>query len=135
MSYAKKVIYTKKAPQPIGAYSQAIAVSQSEKVIYLSGQIPLSPETGQLIGENFITQAKQVFSNINAVLSAAGSSFTDLVKLNVYLIDISHTPILNQVMQEIFHDTFPARSTVQVCQLPANALIEVDAIALTRCSD
>lgn len=126
MSNAKKVIHTEKAPQPIGAYSQAIEFSQSEKVIYLSGQIPLSPETGQLIGEDFITQAKQVFSNINAVLCAAGSNFA----LNVYLIDINHTTILNQIMQEIFHDAFPARSTVQVCKLPVNALIEIEAVAL-----
>ena len=130
MSNAKKVIHTEKAPQPIGAYSQAIEFSQSEKVIYLSGQIPVSPETGQLIGEDFITQAKQVFSNINAVLCAAGSNFADLVKLNVYLIDINHTTILNQIMQEIFHDAFPARSTVQVCKLPVNALIEIEAVAL-----
>jgi reactive intermediate/imine deaminase len=121
----KKSYTASTAPAPVGPYSHAIQVGNT---IYLSGQISLNPATMTLIGEDFASQAHQVFKHLAAVAKAAGGDINDIVKITVYLMDLSHFPQLNEVMQEYFKAPFPARTTFQVAGLPKGALIEVDAI-------
>ena len=121
----KTVIYTPQAPAAIGAYSQAIRTGNT---VYLSGQIPLVPETMQLVSENFEEQVHQVFKNLRAVCEAAGGSLNDIVKLNAYLTDLSHFATFNAVMEQYFATPYPARAAVGVASLPRGALVEAEAV-------
>lgn len=122
---SKTVIHTDQAPAAIGAYSQAIRTGNT---VYLSGQIPLVPETMQLVSENFEEQAHQVFKNLRAVCEAAGGSLNDIVKLNAYLTDLSHFATFNAVMEQYFAVSYPARAAVGVASLPRGALVEAEAV-------
>ena len=123
----KAAINTDAAPQAIGAYSQAVRVGNS---VYLSGQIPLIPASGQLVGGDMREQIRRVFENLNAVALAAGGSLYDIVKLNVFLTDLAHFPLVNEVMAEYFSRPYPARATVGVAALPKGASIEMDAVMI-----
>ena len=120
-----KPVTSSSAPKAIGPYSQAIAV---DKLVFLSGQIALDPQTGNLIEGSIREQAVQVFENLCAVAQAAGGTIQDAVKLTVYLTDLGNFPIANEVMSGYFTEPYPARATVQVSALPRNAVIEIDAI-------
>lgn len=121
----KAIIRTDKAPQAIGTYSQAVKVG---KTVYLSGQIPLVPETMQLIEGDISEQIQQVFENLKAVAEAAGGDLGDIVKLNVYLTDLSHFPVVNEIMGRYFFEPYPARAAVGVAALPKSACVEMDAV-------
>ncbi len=119
------VIHTEKAPRAIGPYSQAIQVGET---VYLSGQIPLHPETMMLCSEHIADQIHQVFKNISAVVDACGATLSQMVKLTVYLTDLVHFPLVNDIMSEYFQAPFPARVALGVRELPKGALIEIDGI-------
>ncbi|MEA2336591.1 MAG: 2-iminobutanoate/2-iminopropanoate deaminase [Thermoanaerobaculia bacterium] len=121
------IIATDQAPKAIGPYSQAIRVGN---MIYTSGQIALDPATGALVDGDFAAQAKRVFENLNAVLAAAGSSFSKVIKATVYLTDLANFVTLNEIYASYFGDTKPARTTVGVAQLPKGGLVEIDLIAM-----
>lgn len=121
----KEIIATNKAPQAIGPYSQAVKVGNT---VYLSGQIPLIPETMELVTGDIKKQASQVFSNLSAVAAAAGGTLNDAVKVNISLTDLSDFADVNQVMSSVFQQPFPARACVQVAALPKNSAIEVEVI-------
>ena len=122
---AREIIKTDKAPQAIGTSSQAVKVNQT---VYLSGQIPLVPETMELVDGDMEAQIKRVFDNISAVAQAAGGSIGDIVKLNVFLTDLSHFPLVNQVMAEYFQEPYPARAAIGVAALPKGAQVEMDGV-------
>jgi 2-iminobutanoate/2-iminopropanoate deaminase len=119
------VIETLDAPQAIGTYSQGI---KSGNLVFTSGQIPLNPETGELINGDFKSEISQVLTNLNAVLKSGGSSLKQAVKLTVFLTDLSYFPQVNEVFKEFFSENPPARSAVQVSALPMNAKIEIEAV-------
>ncbi len=121
----KEIIRTLNAPQAIGTYSQAVRV---DRTVYLSGQIPLVPETMSIINHDISDQIAQVFDNLKAVAQAAGGDLSDIVKLTVYLTDLSHFPLVNEIMGSYFHEPYPARAAVGVAALPKAALVEMDAI-------
>ncbi len=121
----RQVISTDKAPQAIGTYSQAIRTGST---VYLSGQIPLVPETMEIISDDISDQIHQVFKNLTAVATAAGGSLDDVVKLNVFLTDLSHFPTVNEVMAGYFNEPYPARAAIGVAALPKDASVEMDAI-------
>ena len=120
-------IYTKLAPAAIGTYSQAVRAGST---VYLSGQIPLNPETMQLCSEDIREQIKQVFENLSAVCRAAGGSLADLAKLNIYLTDLTHFPLVNEIMSQYFSEPFPARAVIGVAALPKGSQVEVDGILI-----
>ena len=120
-------IATKDAPHAIGPYSQAV---RSGNTLYLSGQIPLDPASGNLIEGDFSTQARRVFDNLKAVLRASGADFHHVVRATVYLTDLGNFQTLNSIYGQYFGDHKPARSTVGVAQLPRGATVEVDLIAV-----
>jgi len=122
---ARQIIKTDKAPGAIGAYSQAVRCGDT---VYLSGAIPLVPETMEIVSDDVRTQVEQVFTNLAAVVEAAGGSFDDVVKLNVYLTDLANFPIVNEVMAERFDEPFPARAAIGVSQLPKDVAVEVEGI-------
>lgn len=122
---SKSVINTDKAPQAIGTYNQAIKCGTT---VYLSGQIPLVPETMQVISENFSDQAHQVFKNVQAVCDAAGGSIDHLAKVNIYVTDLSNFAMLNEIMSQYFKQPYPARAAVQVSALPKGVQIEIDGV-------
>jgi reactive intermediate/imine deaminase len=124
---SRQMIQTAAAPAAIGPYSQAIAV---DRMVFLSGQIALDPQTGQLIAGGIEAQAKQAFSNLKAVCEAAGGELADCVKLTLFLTDLSDFALVNQTMQAFFQAPYPARSTVQVSALPKGASFEVEAIMI-----
>ena len=119
------VIETLDAPQAIGTYSQGI---KSGNLVFTSGQIPLNPETGELINGDFKMEISQVLTNLNAVLKSGGSSLKKAIKLTVFLTDLSYFPQVNEVFKEFFPENPPARSAVQVSALPMNAKIEIEAV-------
>jgi len=121
----RNVIHTDKAPQAIGTYSQAV---QTGSTVYLSGQIPLVPETMEMVEGNMETQIHRVFDNLSAVAEAAGGRLADVAKLNIYLTDLGHFPLVNKVMAEYFQEPYPARAAVGVATLPKEAQVEMDAI-------
>ncbi len=121
----KHVIYTKQAPQAIGTYSQAIKV---DSTVYLSGQIPLDPETMEIVPGDIRDHIRRVFDNLKAVCEAAGGDLNDIVKLNVYLTDLTNFPIVNEIMGEYFEQPYPARAAVGVAALPKGVGIEMDAV-------
>lgn len=122
---AREIIVTGHAPQAIGTYSQAVKVGST---VYLSGQIPLEPASMQLVGEDMRTQISQVFDNLQAVAQAAGGTLDQVVKLNVFLTDLSHFPLVNEVMSRYFSEPYPARAAVGVAALPKDAGVEMDAV-------
>ena len=122
---AKEIISTDKAPQAIGTYSQAVKTGST---VYLSGQIPLIPETMEVVDGNIREQIHRVFKNLQAVAQAAGGSLSDVVKLNVFLTDLSDFPQVNEVMAEYFQQPYPARAAIGVAALPKDAAVEMDAI-------
>lgn len=121
----KAVINTEKAPAAIGPYSQAIKAGNT---VYLSGQIPLDPATMELVSEDFEAQARQVFTNLKAVCEEAAGSLGEIVKLNLYLVDLGNFAVVNQVMEEIFDKPYPARAAVGVKALPKGAQFEAEAV-------
>lgn len=124
----KTIIKTKAAPAAIGAYSQAVKVANAGTTVYISGQIPLDPESMLVVSEDFSEQAEQVFRNLSAVATAAGGSLADAVKLTVYLTNLADFALLNEMMARHFAEPFPARAAVQVAALPKNVQIEIDAV-------
>jgi len=123
----KEIISTNKAPQAIGTYSQAVAVTGGTTV-YLSGQIPLIPETMAMVEGDISAQIHQVFKNLTAVCEAAGGDLNDIVKLNIFLIDLQHFPVVNEIMAQYFSQPYPARAAVGVNALPKDAQVEMDAV-------
>ncbi len=121
----REIIHTSKAPEAIGTYSQAVKVGD---VVYMSGQIPLVPETMTVIEGDFSTQVRQVFDNLSAVAEAAGGNVQNIVKLNIFLTDLSHFGTVNEIMAEYFQQPYPARAAVEVSRLPKDVQIEMDAI-------
>ena len=125
----KEIIQTNKAPQAIGTYSQAVKVDHT---VYLSGQIPLVPETMTIIEGDITAQITQVFDNLKAVAEAAGGDLGDIVKLNVFLTDLSNFPIVNEIMGLYFQEPYPARAAIGVAALPKDAGVEMDAIMFLK---
>ncbi len=121
----RKIIQTDNAPQAIGTYSQAVKV---DNTVYLSGQIPLVAETMELVEGDMNAQIHRVFDNLQAVCQAAGGELNDIVKLNVFLIDLNHFPLVNEVMASYFNEPYPARAAVGVAALPKGAQVEMDAV-------
>ncbi len=121
----RKIIHTDNAPAAIGTYSQAVQVAET---VYLSGQIPLHPETMELIEGDISNRIHQVFTNIKAVCEASGGSMQDIVKLNIYLTDLENFATVNEIMAEFFQQPYPARAAVGVAQLPRGTDVEMDAI-------
>lgn len=121
----REIITTNDAPKAIGTYSQAVKVGDT---VYLSGQIPLVPETMELVEGDMRAQITRVFDNLTAVAIAAGGSLADISKLNIFLTDLSHFPLVNEIMAEYFTEPYPARAAVGVASLPKGALVEMDAI-------
>jgi reactive intermediate/imine deaminase len=121
----KEIIHTIKAPKAIGTYSQAVKV---DNAVYLSGQIPLVPETMTIVEGDIDAQITQVFDNLKAVAEAAGGGLADIVKLNVFLTDLSNFPLVNEIMGNYFQEPYPARVAVGVSALPKNVAVEMDAI-------
>lgn len=121
----KHAVTTDSAPQAIGTYSQAIKVGTT---VYLSGQIPLVPATMALVSGDMRAQIAQVFENLRAVARAAGGDLEEFVKLNVYLTDLTHFPLVNEIMGQYFAPPYPARAAVGVAALPKGATVEMDAV-------
>lgn len=121
----KQAIHTNSAPAAIGTYSQAI---QSGNFVFLSGQIPLVPETMELVAGDFDTRARQVFKNLEAVANAAGGNLGNVVKVTIFLTDLDNFAAVNAVMEEFFEKPFPARAAVGVASLPKGTDVEADAI-------
>ncbi|ACA88834.1 RidA family protein [Shewanella woodyi] len=121
----KSIIATDKAPQAIGTYSQAVKVGST---VYLSGQIPLDPASMQIVSGEFNAQVVQVFENLTAVCEAAGGSLNDIVKLNIFMTDLSNFATVNEIMERYFDQPFPARAAIGVKQLPKDSLVEMDGV-------
>lgn len=121
----KAIVSTDSAPQAIGTYSQATKV---DRTVYLSGQIPLVPDTMEMVSDDFEAQAVQVFENLAAVMEAAGGELNDMVKVNIFLTDLSHFATVNEVMARYFKQPYPARAAIEVSALPRGAQIEIDGI-------
>lgn len=121
----REVIHTDAAPKAIGTYSQAVRTGAT---VYLSGQIPLDPATGELIGGDIEAEVERAFANLRAVCEAAGGSLAKLAKLNVYLTDLAHFPVVNAAMEKLFAQPYPARAAIGVAQLPRGARVEVDGV-------
>ena len=121
----RTIIKTDAAPQAIGTYSQAVRAGDT---VYLSGQIPLVPETMELVDGDMEAQIRRVFDNLVAVATAAGGNLADIAKLNVFLTDLGHFALVNEVMAEYFQEPYPARAAVGVASLPKGAQVEMDAV-------
>jgi reactive intermediate/imine deaminase len=121
----RQVLHTDQAPKAIGPYSQAVRVGDT---VYVSGQIPLDPASGELIGGDIVAEARRVFDNLKAVASAAGGSLDNVVKLTVFLTDLALYGKVNETMQQYFRAPYPARAAIGVAALPRGARIEVECI-------
>lgn len=122
----KKSVYTKNAPEPIGPYSQAIVFNN---MVFISGQIAIDPESGKLIEGNIKEQTKQTIRNVENILTAAGSDISKVIKVTVYLKDINEFTAMNEIYEEYFGNSKPARSAIEAAKLPKDALVEIDAVA------
>lgn len=122
---SKQSISTSGAPKAIGPYSQAVRVGNT---VWLSGQIPLDPQTQELVTGDMEIQARRVFDNLKAVVMAAGATLDDVVKVNLYLIDLAHFALVNKVMADYFREPYPARAAVGVAALPRGAQFEAECI-------
>ena len=120
-----KAIHTKNAPSAIGVYSQAV---KAGGFMYVSGQIPLVPETMEIVSEDFNVQVKQVLENLKAIIVDSDSKLSDVVKLNVYLKDLTDFQSVNDAMSSVFDEPYPARAAVEVSRLPKDVLVEIDAV-------
>ena len=118
-------IHTYSAPAAIGTYSQAVKVNNT---VYLSGQIPLDPRTMELVSDEISDQVSQVFRNLAAVCAASGGDLSNIVKLNIFLTDLSHFPIVNEIMGQYFNEPYPARAAIGVRALPKGSQVEMDGI-------
>ncbi|MBB5320816.1 RidA family protein [Marinobacter oulmenensis] len=121
----KSVIQTENAPQAIGPYSQAVKAGDT---VYLSGQIPLDPETMDVVPGDFSAKTRQVFENLKAVCEAAGGELKDIVKLNIYMTDLSNFTTVNEIMATYFQEPYPARAAVGVAALPKDVPVEMEAV-------
>ncbi len=121
----REIISTDQAPDAIGTYSQAVRVGDA---VYLSGQIPLDPDSMEMVHGGMREQTIRVFENLRAVCEAAGGGLSDIAKLNIFMTDLAHFALVNEVMGSYFEEPYPARAAVQVAALPKGALIEMDAI-------
>ncbi|SFV86423.1 Bona fide RidA/YjgF/TdcF/RutC subgroup [hydrothermal vent metagenome] len=130
----KHIISTDKAPQAIGTYSQAVCTTGGS-TIYLSGQIPLVPETMEMIEGGISEQINQVFKNLTAVCKESGGSLSDIVKLNIYLTDLNNFPIVNEIMATFFDEPYPARAAVGISELPKGAMVEMDGVMVIEPCD
>lgn len=126
---ARLSIFTDQAPRAIGPYSQAVRAGST---VYLSGQIPLDPKTGELVSGDFALETRRVFDNLKAVAETAGDGFKDVVRVTIFLTDLGNFPMVNEVMAEYFHEPYPARVTIGVASLPRGARIEVDAVMVVQ---
>jgi reactive intermediate/imine deaminase len=124
----RTIISTPDAPKAIGPYSQAVRAGDT---VYLSGQIPLDPATGELVGGPIEAQARRVFQNLRAVAAAAGATLDDAVRVTIYLTDLGHFATVNAVMTEYFREPYPARVTIGVASLPKGAAVEVDCVLVS----
>ena len=124
----KEIISTENAPQAIGPYSQAV---KAGNLMFISGQIPLNPSTGDLISGSIEDEANQVLSNLKNICEAAGHSLEDVVKITIFLTDLSNFAIVNEVMKQHFEEPYPARATVEVSGLPLGVNVEIEAIVST----
>lgn len=122
---SKTIISTENAPAAIGTYSQAVKIGST---VYLSGQIPLDPTTMTLVDSDMSAQINQVFKNLSAVCEASGGSLNDIAKLNIFLTDLSHFALVNEIMAQYFEQPYPARAAIGVAQLPKGAAVEMDGI-------
>ena len=122
---SRQIIHTDQAPQAIGTYSQAVRCGDT---VYLSGQIPLDPESMTMIDGDMEAQIRRVFDNLAAVARAAGGSLNDVAKLNIFLVDLASFGLVNQVMSEYFQEPYPARAAIGVDALPKEAGVEMDAV-------
>jgi reactive intermediate/imine deaminase len=125
----KQIIQTTNAPSAIGTYSQAVRVSGGD-TIYLSGQIPLIPETMEVVLGGIEEQVHQVFKNLNAVCEASGGDINNIVKLNIFLTDLSHFAIVNEIMATYFQQPYPARAAIEISKLPKDVMVEMDGVAV-----
>ena len=121
----RDVIHTDAAPKAIGTYSQAVRTGNT---VYLSGQIPLDPASGEMVSGEIEAEVERAFANLRAVCEAAGGSLAHLAKLNVYLTDLAHFPVVNAAMEKLFAQPYPARAAIGVAQLPRGARVEVDGV-------
>ncbi len=126
---AKEIISTDQAPSAIGTYSQAVKV---DTTVYLSGQIPLDPETMEVVSGGIEVEIKRVFDNLTAVCTAAGGDLQDIVKLNIFLTDLSNFPIVNEIMSSYFQQPYPARAAIGVAELPKGVGVEMDGVMVIR---
>lgn len=124
---SKKIIFTKDAPAPIGPYSQAVIAGG---MVYLSGQIALHPETGNLVNDSLESETHQVMKNIKSLLTASGSDFSKVIKTSIFLKDMNHFAAVNAVYGSYFSGDFPARETIEVARLPKDVQVEISMIAL-----
>lgn len=125
----KEIIQTNKAPKAIGTYSQAVKI---DRTVYLSGQIPLVPETMTIVDGDITAQITQVFENLKAVAVAAGGDLSDIVKLNVFLTDLSNFLLVNEIMGHYFQEPYPARAAIGVAALPKNVGVEMDGVMFLK---
>jgi reactive intermediate/imine deaminase len=121
----KQIIQTADAPKAIGTYSQAVRVGDT---VYVSGQIPLDPTSGQLISGDIEAEIRRVFDNLKGIAQAAGGSLANVVKLNVFLTDLAHFPLVNQIMATYFSEPYPARAVIGVAALPRGARVEMECV-------
>ena len=125
----KEIIFTQKAPKAIGPYSQAV---KAGGFLFVSGQIPINPETGDLMTSSIEEQANQVILNLKSICEAAGSGLEDIVKLTIYLTDLGNFAKVNEAMLEYFPEPYPARATVEISALPLGVNVEIDAIVISH---
>lgn len=122
---SRQIISTPDAPKAIGAYSQAVRCGNT---VYVSGQIPLDPATGELVQSSMEAQIRRAFDNLQAIVKAANGKLSQVAKVNVFLTDLSHFALLNKIMAEYFTEPYPARAAIQVAALPKGAAVEVDCV-------
>jgi reactive intermediate/imine deaminase len=128
-SMSKEIIFTEKAPKAIGPYSQAV---KANGFLFVSGQIPLNPATGDLMNASIEDQAEQVIKNLTSICEAANSTLSDIVKLTIYITDMKDFAVVNEAMLKHFKEPYPARATVEVSALPLGVNVEMDAILLAH---
>jgi reactive intermediate/imine deaminase len=122
---SRQIIHTERAPKAIGPYSQAVRAGNT---VYVSGQIPLDPQTGQLVSGDIDAEIHRVLQNLAAVAAAAGASLDQTVKLSVFLTDLTHFPRVNEIMPQYFHEPYPARAAIGVAALPRGARVEMECV-------
>ena len=128
-SMSKKIIFTENAPKAIGPYSQAV---EAGGFIYISGQVPIDPESGNVIKDSIESQAHQVINNIESICREAGKELSDIVKVTIYLTNLESFSVVNQVMADRFDEPYPARATIEISSLPLGVDVEIDAVVLAN---